>query len=236
MVTDLSFIGVTGLALADSVNPCAIAVLTMLLVSILTFNPKDRKRVLFSGISFIAAIYIGYIFYGFVIVQFFKVMDTFIRSNSEILFNTLGILALIMGFLNINDFFNYKPGSLGTEMPLFLRPKVKKILKGVTSPKGAFVIGFLVTLFLLPCTMGPLFVTAGIISQLPFYQLIFLLLYYNLIFVIPMIFIVSLVYYGFARVEDVSGWKERNIKKLHLVAGILMFIIGISLLTGWIGI
>ena len=43
---------ITSLALADSVNPCAIAVLTMILVAILIENPDKRKKVLYGGLSF----------------------------------------------------------------------------------------------------------------------------------------------------------------------------------------
>jgi len=40
MINTLNFWGITTLALADSVNPCAIAVLTMVLVAILIQNPN----------------------------------------------------------------------------------------------------------------------------------------------------------------------------------------------------
>ena len=36
---------ITLLALADSVNPCAIAVLAMILITILIQNPEKRKKV-----------------------------------------------------------------------------------------------------------------------------------------------------------------------------------------------
>lgn len=49
-----------------------------------------------------------------------------------------------------------------------------------------------------------------------------------------MLIIVGLIYYGFAKVDEVSGWKERNIKILHLVAGILLFLVGVALLIGWL--
>ena len=45
---------------------------------------------------------------------------------------------------------------------------------------------------------------------------------------------ISKFYYGFSKVSDVSGWKERNIKRLHLVAGILLFLVGLALLIGWL--
>jgi cytochrome c biogenesis protein CcdA len=141
---------------------------------------------------------------------------------------------MILGALNIKDFFFYKKGSFATEMPIFLRPRVKRAIEKVTSTGGAFIIGFFVTLFLLPCTIGPYIVASGLISGLTFVKTIPWILYYNLIFLIPMIIIVLLVYFGFTRVEDVSGWKEKNIRKLHLIAGILLFLVGLSLLMGWI--
>lgn len=225
---------ITLLALADSVNPCAIAVLTMVLVSILVANPEKKNKVLFAGINFVLAVFIGYLVYGTIIIQFFRVFAEFLRNYSSYVYNGLAILAMIIGALNIKDFFNYKAGSLGTEMPLFMRPKVKKITQKMTSPWGAFIIGFIVTLFLLPCTIGPYIIASGLLSELGFLSALPWLIYYNLLFVLPMLIITLIVYFGFARVQDVSGWKERNIKKLHLIAGILLFLVGLGLLLGLI--
>jgi cytochrome c biogenesis protein CcdA len=232
--TDFTLGKITLLALADSVNPCAIAVLAMILITILIQNPEKRNKVLYAGLAFVSAIFIGYVFYGMILVQFFKTFAEFLGNSSGYVYKGLAILAMILGALNIKDYFFYKKGSLGTEMPILLRPKVKRIIEKVTSPYGAFITGFLVTLFLLPCTIGPYIVASGLISGLTFLETIPWLLYYNLIFLIPMLIIVLIVYFGFARVEDVSGWKERNIKKLHLIAGILLFLVGLGLLTGWI--
>ncbi len=225
---------ITTLALADSVNPCAIAVLTMVLVSILIKNPGKKNKVLFAGLAFVASVYMGYLIYGTIIIQFFKTFAEFLRENSGIVYKGLAILAMIIGALNIKDYFTYKPGGIATEMPMFLRPKVKLITKKMTSPLGAFIIGFVVTLFLLPCTIGPYIIASGLLSELGILGALPWLLYYNLIFVLPMLIIVGLVYFGFAKIDEVSGWKERNIKRLHLIAGILLFLVGIGLLAGWI--
>jgi len=222
------------LALADSVNPCAIAVLAMVLVAILITNPGKKRKVLYSGIAFCTAIFIGYLTYGVIIIQFFKLFAEFLRQNSLYFYKGLAIIAMLIGALNIKDFFFYKAGSFGTEMPIFMRPKVKRIISGVTSSGGAFIIGFIVTIFLLPCTIGPYIVASGLLSELGILNALPWLLYYNLIFLIPMIIITLIVYFGLARVEDVSGWKEKNIRKLHLIAGILLFLVGLAILLGWI--
>ena len=233
-MSDLNFIGITSLALADSVNPCAIAVLTMVLVAIMSQNPDKRKKILFGGIAFVTSVFIAYLFYGLIIIQFFKTFANFMRGNSTYIYDGLAIIAMIIGGLNIKDFFFYKPGSLVTEMPLFIRPTAKKVIDNITSPKGAFIIGFLVSIFLLPCTMGPYIVASGLLAKLGILKAIPWLFYYNTLFIFPMIIIVGLVYYGFAKVNEVSGWKENNIRYLHLIAGGLLFSVGFALLMGWL--
>ena len=235
MVTETLEIGrIALLALADSINPCAIAVLAMVLIAVLTNDPTKRKKVLFSGFSFVLAVIIGYLFYGIVFVQLFKSLGNFISNYSFYLYNGLAILAMLIGALQIKDFFYYKKGSFATEMPLWMRPKAKKIITQITSPKGAFIIGFLVTVFLLPCTIGPYLIASALLSPLGVLQSIPWLLFYNIIFVLPMIIIILIIYYGIKKVDEVSGWKEKNIRLLHLIAGILLFIVGFSLLIGWI--
>lgn len=229
-----NFTKITTLALADSVNPCAIAVLTMVLTTILIQNPDKRKKVLYAGLAFVTSVFLGYLIYGAIIIQFFKSFAEILRLHASLIYNSLAILAMLIGALNIKDYFMYKPGSLITEMPIFMRPKVKRIINRITSPKGAFIIGFLVTLFLLPCTIGPYIIASGLLAELGIISAMPWLIYYNLIFVLPMLIITLLIYYGFSKVEEISGWKEKNIKLLHLIAGILLFAVGISLLGGWL--
>lgn len=225
---------ITMLALADSVNPCAIAVLTMVLVSILVANPEKKKKVLAAGLAFSLAVFIGYLVYGTLIVQFFRLFAEFLRHNSTYIYDGLAILAILIGALNIKDSIKYKAGSFGTEMPLFMRPKVKKTISKMTSPWGAFIIGFVVTLFLLPCTIGPYIIASGLLSELGYLLALPWLIYYNLLFILPMIIITLIIFFGLTRIQDVSAWKEKNIRKLHLIAGILLVAVGILLLMGWI--
>jgi len=52
-----------------------------------------------------------------------------------------------------------------------------------------------------------------------------------------MVAITIIIYIGYSSVEKVSGWKEKNIKILHLIAGILMCLIGIYMIyESWAGL
>ena len=224
---------IISLALVDAVNPCAFAVLLLLLTAILTYNPGNRRSVLLAGLMFIAAIFAMYFVYGLVFIKFFQLIQA-LNMVKMWLFKVLAVVAIIFGILNIRDSIKYKPGGIGTEMPLMLRPRMQALIARVTSPKGAFITGLFVTLFLLPCTIGPYVIAAGILSVFDMMANIPVLLLYNLIFVVPMLVIVGIVYLGLSGVKDVEEWKNRHITKLHLVAGILMLLVGIALLLGWV--
>lgn len=229
---DLTLTKITALAAADAVNPCALAVLSLVLIAVLTANPENKKRVLLAGLSFTLSVYLLYLFYGLILIQFFKTFINTIDSIKIYIYYGLGGLAIILGLLNIKDAIKYKPGSIATEMPLFLRPKMKKLIAKITSPSGAFIIGIFVTLFLLPCTIGPYLIASGILSYMDILKTLPWLLYYNLIFILPMLAITIIIYIGYTTVEHVTGWKEKNIKILHLIAGILLILIGLLIIFG----
>ena len=66
---------VVTLAVADAVNPCAFAVLTIILVSIIAHNPDNKSQVLWSGLAFALAILIMYPIYGLVIIKSFQMVN-----------------------------------------------------------------------------------------------------------------------------------------------------------------
>ena len=149
---------------------------------------------------------------------------------------------IILGIFNLRDFLRQrgctsglckvKVGSFPTEMPRGLRSKVQKIISGVTSVGGAFVVGAFVTIFLLPCTIGPYIICGGVLCSYSLLKVFPFLFLYNLIFIIPMLAIVAFVYLGLRKVKDISVWKEKNIHYLHLIAGIIILGLGIAMVFG----
>lgn len=220
------------IALADTVNPCALAVFILMLIGITTYDPGNRKaKVIHAGLAFVAAVFVMYFLYGLIIIRSFQLVES-ITNIRPVLYNLLGYVAIILGLLHLKGYFWYKPGGLLTEMPMRWRPRVKKMMTSITSPKGAFFMGAFVTLFLIPCTMGPYFIAGGILSTLELVETIPWLLIYNLIFILPLLGITFIIHFGFKKIDDVSGWKEKNIKNLHLIIGIIMLGIGLGIFMG----
>jgi len=248
---NLTIAKILSLALVDAINPCAFAVLVLMLTAILVYGEK-RKKVLYGGLSFVLAVFLMYFLYGILIVKFFQIIQ-FITPLKFWLYKILGGVAVVLGILNIKDFIKYQPGGLFTEMPIGWRQRVRRLiynipsipcvgckselkikesLKKSLSPIGCFVTGLLVTFFLLPCTIGPYIVAGGILSTIELIKSLPWLFLYNVVFVLPMILIVGLVYVGWRQVKDISKWKEENITKFHLIAGIIMLTLGISMIFG----
>ena len=232
-MVSLTFPTLVAFAAADAVNPCELAVLTLALIAILTRYPRERKKVLQVGLAFTAAIFLMYLFYGLVLINVFKGLAA-IADIKIWLYQALGIIGIILGLFNIKDFFSY--GSMGfvTEVPRKWRPSMKNLIAGITSAKGAFITGLLVALFLTPCTMGPYIICCGLLEPLTILETIPWLLLYNIIFVLPMIAITLIIYFGFTTIDAVYGWREKNLRLLHLIAGIILMAIGLALLFGWL--
>jgi len=223
---DLTLLAVIIGSLVDAINPCEFAVLIILMTTILATG--NAKKALKSGLAFSASIFISYFLMG---LGLYKALS--LGGISNYFFKILGWGAIILGFFNLKDYFWYGKGFL-MEVPLSWRPKLKSLINSVTNPKGAFVIGFLVSLFLLPCTSGPYIIILGMLAKkvLNIKAILYLLLY-NLIFVSPMVLISWAVYKGFnpAKAEEI---RQKRLRTLHLITGLVMLIMGIVILKGWI--
>lgn len=230
----LTIASVIALGFADSVNPCELAILAMALVALLIRDPTKRKNVLLGGLAFTLAVFITYIFYGLIIIQLIKSITVYFQAAQFYARIIFAVLAIFLGIMNFKDYFSYKPGTFATEMPLSFRPIVKNMIKNITRPRGAFIIGVFVTLFLMPCTIGPYLIVGNLLSGFSILQILPWLLLYNLIFVLPMIAITLIVYFGYSTVDKVVGWKDEHIRYLHLAAGIVLAILGILMLIGWV--
>ena len=231
---EFSLISIISLALVDAINPCELAVMALVLMSILLANPENKKKVLFGGLAFTFAVFLLYFLYGLIVVQFFSYAIPATGKFAFYAFKGFGLLAIILGILNVKDYLDYKPGSIATEMPLSFRPRMRNLVKKITSVRGAFIVGLFVTVFLLPCTMGPYLIASGQLSLLSFLTSIPYLLLYNLIFILPMILLTLIIYFSLTTIDNFSEWRERNIKKMHLAEGIILILLGIAMFTGLI--
>ncbi len=191
------------MAVADSLNPCALSVLIVLAIAL----SVSSKSIWKSGIAYIAGNFIAYFLIGMVV---FSTLSLF--SLPSYLPKVIAVLAIIVAII-----------SLFSKLPAQTRPIIKKTIDAITSPYAAFGAGALLSTIELLCTGGPYFLALTLISQSRMTQaeVVPYLVIYNLIFVVPLVAVLILY----------SLTKSTNIPKNYIryVSVALMIIIGIAL-------
>jgi len=205
-------------ALADSINPCAFAVMLLLLSAILSRH-QSRRKTLLAWTLFAFAVFLSYFAMW---LWLFSALAN--MSNTFILKLIVWILWILVWLANLKDYFWYGKFFV-MEVPISWRPKMQDLIHSVSSPWWAFFIWLLVSLFLLPCSSGPYFTILGYLSaeskDLHTRWYIYLLVY-NLIFVLPMVIIALLVAFWYSTVDKLAKIKHTNTKLIHLIVWLLM--------------
>ena len=92
---------VVGSALIDSINPCAIGVL-ILMISVIMGQKHKVTRMLFLGGLYIFAIFVTYLLAGLGLLYFLAKIPLFITEYLSIF---VGVLIIIFGFFEIKYYF-----------------------------------------------------------------------------------------------------------------------------------
>lgn len=216
-----------GAALSDAINPCAFAVLILLVGTVL--KAQGRRRALLAGLMFSLAIFISYFLMG---LGLYKAITIF---NIPKYFSlVVGSLAVLIGLANLKDAFWYGKFFV-MEVPLSWRPKMQTILRHATSPFGALSAGLLVSLFLLPCSSGPYIVIVGLLAEKVNVAVATgQLALYNLIFILPMLVITLGMYFFEFKMGELEKMRRDNLKTLHAIVGTIMVLMGLYLIQGWL--
>jgi len=165
---------ILAMAFADSLNPCAIAVLLLLIVAL----SAAGEKVFATGAAYIAGNFVAYLLIGYGIFA--------ILSQFQLPFYTtkiIGALAVVVALV-----------SLFSKIPVSQKPTVKKLIEGATAPPVAFFAGAIISAIELPCTGGPYFLATALMRQynLGQFEVLGFLMLYNLIFVLPLVLILLL--------------------------------------------
>ena len=224
MAIDLTWPTIIGTALVDSINPCAIGVLILLITTLLTLSRQKRKNMmLFTGLIYISAVYVTYFFAGIGLLLFIQKFNL-----AEPLSVIVGGVVILLGLIEIKDFFWYGKG-ITLSIPPRRAEQIKQMMKKISIP-SSIILGVFVAAVELPCTGGPyLAITTLLATKGLEFQTIVYLLVYNFIFVLPLIVILLLVYFG-ASAKKIKAWKDKAKKWIRLFIGIVMICLGILLI------
>lgn len=230
----VSIAELTGLALVDSINPCAFAVLIFFLSTLFMRDPNKRYRILLGGVAFALGIFAFYISIGVLLLMGIKSALAVTSLKSNYIYGAFGVLTIAMGLLNLSDYF--LPKGFAIKIPKRWKPSLMDTMTRLVSIPAAFVAGVLVTAFLLPCITGPYLVAGSLLTGLQLGTAVLWLAYYNALFVLPMLIITVLVYASFTSIERAHELREKNKRRLRLIAGVLLIIVGATIFLQMLGI
>ena len=215
------------IGLLDGVNPCAMWVLMFLLT--LLVAAKNRKKVIMIGTVFVLSSGVVYFLFMTAWLNIF----TFMGMTTYVTI-ALGVVALIMGLINMKEFFFFKKG-VSLMIPDKVKPKLFAKMRAVINNKSMFLsilgtiaLAFFVNLIELGCTIGlPAIYTRVLsiqnVSTLKKYLYMAL---YNVYYVVPLAIIVLV----FVVTMGKHRFEEKHAKKLKLVSGLLMLTLGLILI------
>lgn len=206
-------------AILDSINPCAFSIL-LLTIAFLFSVGRNRAGIVKIGGVYIAGIFVVYILIGLGILQTLHIFNTphFMAKIGAFLMIAFGVINLI------NEFFPSFPIKL--KIPQVSHRWLAAMMERASMP-AAFVLGVLVGICEFPCTGGPYLMILGLLhDQATFWSGFSYLLFYNLIFVLPLV-VMLLIASHERLLQKAEQWKKEETGKMRFVMGLVMILLGI---------
>ncbi len=220
----LSAVLVTGFL--DGINPCTFAVLLFFIVFLFTIK-KTRQSIAWMGITYILAIYLTYFLIGLGFLKAFTIGD-----SPHLMAKVGAILVILLGVIHIKDyFFPNLPVTL--RVPKFGENAIVNWAYKATFP-ATFVLGVLVGLCTFPCSGGIYVAVIGLLqSKISFLKGLGYLTLYNVMFVLPLVFILAA-----ASSKVVTGrllhWERSRKGAMHFLSGAAMISLGVVILVWFV--
>lgn len=208
-------------AAIDSINPCAIGVLILMLSVILGNRKSSVKRMLLYGGAYIFSIFLTYLLAGLGLIYFLSTIPIVV---AEYLSLAVGALVILAGLLEIKDFFWYGRG-FSLQIPGYFAKKIHDYSHSKVSLFGVMFLGAFVAAVELPCTGAPYLAIITLLSINFNFHAFLLMVLYNFIFVAPLLIILFLVAGG-AKLNMFKKWKEENKGTMRLFLGLLLVALG----------
>jgi len=150
---------------------------------------------------------------------------------SRLIAKAAGVLAVFVGLVNVKDFFWYGRG-LTFKIPDSKKATIERWTYKANIP-AALVLGFLVSMFELPCTGGIyLAILALLSSSASNATAVYYLLVYNVMFVLPLAVILGAVFFGM-KASRLESFRQAGKNWMKLLMGAFMVALGAGLLMGW---
>ncbi len=220
----LTMVILTGLL--DSLNPCAFAVILLLLAFLFTLR-KSRGHILMLGSVYILMIFLVYFAIGLGILQSVRLSD-----DPHFMARLGAWLLIVLGVINLIE-YKFPKFPIKLHMPAFAGARSKELIKKATLP-ATVAAGILVGLCTFPCSGG---IYVSVITLLNAKATmawgIGYLALYNIMFVLPLI-VILLATSNRVTAKAWANWERGHTLNIRLWYGLAMVGLGAVFLIWFI--
>lgn len=234
----LAAVAISGLI--DGINPCAFATIIFFISYLALINRKGRD-ILWVGGIFTLSVFLTYFLIGTGALKMITSLS-FLPLVRKIFVLVTAALVLILGVVSLYDYLQFK--KKGTtkdaklQLPSFLKNMIHSTIRKNVRLSNyilmAAVTGFIVSLLELACTGQIYLPTIMFISTIPDLKVnaLFYLLFYNLMFVVPLVLVFSFTYWGTTSAQWAT-LTQKNFGKIKMAMALLFFgLAGLLLYSG----
>jgi len=189
--------------LIDGLNPCAFATIVFF-ISYLAFVGRQQREVLAVGVAFTLGVFLTYLGVGVGLLKFMASLP-FLSTVSRWVYGLTAALCLFLAAFSLNDWWQArqgKPEDMRLKLPLRLRRWINRVIREGAGLRAfvpaSFFTGVVISVIELACTGQVYLPTIIFVLGVPGLQAragLHLVLY-NLMFVLPLVVIFLLAYFG----------------------------------------
>jgi len=193
--------------LVDGLNPCAFATL-IFLISYLAASQRQGREILAAGGAFALGVFVAYLAVGFGLYRLLDVLRRvapFTTSLNRWLYGLTALLCAVLAVVSFLDYLKARRGrieDMALSLPDRLRQRVRAVIRTGQRMRGfvvaTFITGLIVSLIELACTGQIYLPTIIYMTSVPTLRAqgsLYLLLY-NVMFVLPLVIVFALTYFG----------------------------------------
>ena len=222
--------------LVNGLNPCAFVTIVFFL-SYLAFMGRRGRDVLLVGAVFTLGVFVTYLLAGLGLSRLMEPLAGVQVALKRWVFGFTAFLCLALAGISLHDYIKARQGKIGEmklKLSLDLRRRVNKVIREGSQMRAFYVVAFgvgaIVSLIQLTCT-SPIYIgIVFLIHDVPEMQAnayLYLLLY-NLAYVVPLVIVFLLAYFGTSS-EQLGDFITRRTAAIKLLT-VVVFLV----LAGWL--
>jgi cytochrome c biogenesis protein CcdA/glutaredoxin len=224
--------------LVDGLNPCAFATIVFF-ISYLSLSGRQGREVLAVGGAFTLGVFIAYLAVGMGFYKVLELLGGLLTTLGRWVYGLTALLCAVLAVLSLLDFVRARRGEIGDmslNLPHSLRMRINAIIRrgrrARTYVLGAFFTGLIVSFLELACTGQVYLPTIVAVMSRPEMRAraIFYLFLYNLLFILPLVVVFILAYYGTSS-KQLTRFLQRRAALVKLGMVILF-----ASLAAWLGL